>query len=111
MGSKMVEFSILPRKMKFAWPFQRGFQKYNFFQGGPNFGGGMAGKCREMGNNRDIYYYANQRAVNLERQYWPLSPGIKVLMVPQFSYMPDEILGKKMKKLNLTFLGHSPPKI
>ena len=30
-----------------------------FSQGGPNFEGGTAGKFRKMGNNRDIYCYAN----------------------------------------------------
>ena len=40
-----------------------------FFDGGPNFGGGTAGKFREMGNNRDIYRYANRGVVNFERKY------------------------------------------
>ena len=32
---------------------KRGFQKYNFFgQGGPNFGGGTAGKFKENGQKQ-----------------------------------------------------------
>ena len=35
-----------------------------------------------------------------EREYQPLFPDTKILVMPQFSYMPDQISGKKMKKLN-----------
>ena len=31
-----------------------------FFQGGPNVGGGTVGEFKGMGNNRDIYCYANR---------------------------------------------------
>ena len=71
----------------------------------------MARKFREMANNRDIYYYAHRRVVNFERAYQPLHHGTKVLVMPQFSYMPDQILGKMKKGQNLTFLqGPSLPK-
>ena len=60
----------------------------------------MAGIFKGMDNNRDICCYANRRVVNFEREYSPLPPGIKILVVPQLSYMPNQILGKKMKKLN-----------
>ena len=40
-------------------PFNEDYKIF-FFQGSPNFGGGTAGKFREIGNNRDIYYYANR---------------------------------------------------
>ena len=33
--------------------------KNNFFQGGPNFGGGMVGIFWENGRKREIYCYAN----------------------------------------------------
>ena len=33
--------------------------------------------------------------VNLERKYQPLHPGTKILVMPQFSYMPDQILEKE----------------
>ena len=69
----------------------------SFFQVGSNFGGGTAGKFREMGNNKDICCYANWGVVNFEREYQPLPPGTKILMMPQFSYMIDQILGKKWK--------------
>ena len=36
----------------------------------------------EMGNNRDIYCYANWGVVNFERAYQPLPPGIKILVMP-----------------------------
>ena len=47
--------------------------------------------------------------VNFEREYQPLLPGTKIFVMPQFSYMQDQILGKKKEKTqfsgqNLTFL-------
>ena len=80
-----------------------------FFQGGPNFGGGRPENIGKMGNNRDIYFYANLGVMNFEREYQPLSPGTKILVMSQFSYMSDQILGKKREKTqfsgqNLTFL-------
>ena len=61
---------------------------------------GRSENLGKMGNNRDIYCYANRGMVSFEREYQPLPPGTKILVMPQFSYMPDQILGKKMKKLN-----------
>ena len=93
-------------------PFNEDPKNINFFQGGPNFGGGMAGKVREMGNNRDIYCYANWGMVNFERAYQPLPPGTKIHVMPQFSYMPDQFLGKKRKEPKFDpFLGSFPSKI
>ena len=62
--------------------------------------------------NRDIYCYANWGMVNFERAYQPLPPGTKILMMLQFSYMPDQVLGKikKFQKFD-PFLGSFPPKI
>ena len=54
----------------------------------------------KMGNNRNIYCYANREVVEFERKYQPLPSGTKILVMPQFSYKPDQILGEKMKKLN-----------
>ena len=77
------------------------FQKYNFFLGGPNFGEGRPENLGTMDNNRDIYFYANRGVVNFEREYQPQPPGTKVLVMSQFSSMPNQILGKKnMKNLN-----------
>ena len=56
----------------------------------------------KMGNNRDIYCYANWGVVNFKRAYQPLPPGTKILVMPQFSYMPDQFLGKMKKSQNLT---------
>ena len=53
----------------------------------------------KMGNNRDIYYYTNRGVVNFEREYQPLPPGTKILVMPQFSNMSHQILGK-IKTLN-----------
>ena len=106
--------------MKFTWliALSTSIPKIIFLQGGPNFGGGKAGKFRENGQyNRDIHCDANRRGVvNFEREYWPLPPGIKILVVPQFSYMPDQMLGKKRKNsiFRLQFdpsLRPSPPKM
>ena len=58
---------------------------------------GTAGKFWGMSNNRDIYCYANRRVVNFERAYQPLRPGSKILVMPQFSCVPDQILGKRAK--------------
>ena len=49
----------------------------------------------KMGNNRDIFLCKSGGGVNFEREYWPLPPGIKILVVPQFFCMPDQILKKK----------------
>ena len=51
-----------------------------------------------MGNNRDIYCYATRGVVNFEREYQPLAPGTKILVMPQFSNMQDQILGKTNEK-------------
>ena len=56
----------------------------------------------KMGNNRDIYCYANWGVVNLERAYQSLPPGTKISVIPQFPYMPDQFLGKIKKNKNLT---------
>ena len=58
----------------------------------------MARKFREMGNSRDIYCYANWGVVNFERAYQTLPPGTKIPVMPQFSYMPDQFLGKNEKE-------------
>ena len=49
--------------------------------------------------------------VNFEIAYQPLPPGTKILVTPQFSYMPDQFLGKMKKSQNLIlFKGLSLPK-
>ena len=93
-------------------PFNEDPKNIIFFQGGPNYGGETAGKFREMGNNRDIYCYANWGVVNFEKAYQPLPLGIKIPVIPQFAYMPDQFLGKHEKEPKLDpFLGSFPPKI
>ena len=111
----MIKFSSsfkLNEIHKVDSPFNEDPKNIIFFQGSPNFGGGTAGKFREMGNNREIYCYANWEVVNFERAYQPLPPGTKILVMPQFSYIPDQILRKNEKgpKFDLS-LGSFPPKI
>ena len=47
-----------------------------------------------------------------QKAYQPLPPGTKILVMPQFSYMSDQILGKNEKgpKFYLSS-GSFPPKI
>ena len=73
-----------------------------FLQRGPYFGGGSVGKFWENGQQQGHLLLCKWRVVNFEREYQPLPPGTKILVMPQFSYMPDQILGKKMKK-NVNF--------
>ena len=56
----------------------------------------------KMGDNRDIYCYANWGVANLERAYQPLPPGTKIIVMPQFSYVPDQFLRKNEKSQSLT---------
>ena len=50
---------------------------------------GRPENLEKIGNNRDIYCYANWGVVNFERAYQPLPPGTKISVIPYFSYMPD----------------------
>ena len=61
-------------------------------------GEGQAKNLGKTGNNRDIYSYANLGVVNFEREYQPLPPFTKIRVMPQFSHMSDQILGKKREK-------------
>ena len=46
--------------------------------------------------------------INFERAYQPLPPGTKILVMPQFSYMPDLFLGKNEEPKFYNFLGSFP---
>ena len=61
-------------------------------------GEGQLENLGKMGNNRDNYCYANWGVVNFERVYQPLPNGTKILVMPQFSYMRDQFLGKNEKE-------------
>ena len=75
-------------------------------------GEGRPENLGKMCNNRDIYCYANWRVVNFERAYQSLPPGTKILVVPQFLYMPDQLLGKNEKEPKFdSVLGSFPPKM
>ena len=71
-------------------------------------GEGRRENLGKIGNNRDIYCYANWGMVNFERAYQPLPPGTKILVMPQFSYMPGQSLGKNEKSQNLTLFRVLP---
>ena len=79
-------------------------------------GDGRPENLGKMGNNRDIYCYVNREVVNLEREYQPLPPYTKILVILQFFYMSHQIFGKKFKKKSIfrpkfdLSLGSSLPK-
>ena len=57
-----------------------------------------------------------QMGVSFKREYQSLPYGTKILVMPQFFYMPDQILGKNEKKSIISpkfdlSLGSFPPKI
>ena len=61
------------------------------------------GRLENFGKmGRDIYCYANWGVANFEKAYQPLPPGTKIIVMSQFSYMPDQFLGKNEKSQNLT---------
>ena len=64
-------------------------------QGGSNLGGRRDGKFREMSNNRDIYCKANRGWSISKENISPYPLGTKILVMLQFSHMPDQILGKE----------------
>ena len=92
-------------------PFDEDPKNIIFFREVLISGEGWPENLGKMGNNRDIYCYANWGVVNLERAFQSLPPGTKILVIPQFSYKPDQFLGKIKKSQNLTlFKGPSLPK-
>ena len=66
--------------------------KIYFFHGGVKFWGGTA---EEKWAIKGHLLLCQMGVVNFERQYQPLPIGITILVVPQFSNMPDQILGEK----------------
>ena len=81
-------------------PFNEDHKIINFSREAPISGEGRSENLGKMGNNRDIYCYANREVVNFEREYQPLPLDTKILVMSQSSYTSDKILGKKMKKVN-----------
>ena len=82
--------------MEVTWliALQRGFQKYDFSREALISGEGRSENLGKIGNNRDIHCYANWGVVKFKREYHSLRPGTKILVMPQLSCMPDQILGK-----------------
>ena len=79
-------------------PFNEDPKNINFSREALISGEGRPENVGKMGNNRDIYCYANWGMVNFERGYQPLPPGTKIPVIPQFSYMLDQFLGKHEKE-------------
>ena len=79
-------------------PFDEDPKNINFSRETLIFGEGRPENLGKMGNNRDIYCYANWRVVNFKRVYQPLPPATKIFVMPQFSYMPDQFLEKNEKE-------------
>ena len=71
-------------------------------------GEGRLENLGKMGNNKHIFCYANWWVVNFKRAYQLLPPGTKILVKPQFFYMPDQFLGKMKKSQNLTLFRVLP---
>ena len=89
-------------------PFNEDPKNVIFFREAITSGEGWSENLGKMGNNRDIYCYANWGVVNFEITYQPLPPGTKIPVIPQFSYMPDQFLGKHEKSQNLTLFKVLP---
>ena len=101
----MIKFSIsfkLNEIHRVDSPFNEDPKNIIFSREALISGEGRPENLGKMDNNRDIYCYANCGVVNFERAYQPLPPGTKILVMPQFSYMPDQFLGKMKKSQNLT---------
>ena len=112
-GLKMIKFSSSSQENEIHMvnsPIKRGSQKYNFFQEGPNFGEERPENLKKIGNNMDIYCYANRGVFNFEREYQSLPPGtITPRDASTFLHATPNFREKKMKKTqfsgqNLTFL-------
>ena len=82
-------------------PFNEDPKNINFSREALISGEGRPENLGKMGNNKDIYCYANRGVLNFKRAYQPLPPGTKIFVMPQFSYMPDQILGKNEKKAKI----------
>ena len=84
-------------------PFNEDPKNINFFSREALISGeGRPENLGKMGNNRDIYCYANWEVVNLERAYQSLPPGTKIPVILSFPNLPDQFLGKFKKSQNLT---------
>ena len=102
---KMIKFSSsfeLSEIHRVDSPFNEDSKNVIFSREALISGEGRPENLGKMGNNRDIYCYANWGVVNFERACQSLPPDTKIPVMPQFSYMLDQILGKLKKSQNLT---------
>ena len=83
-------------------PFNENPQNIIFSREALISGEGRPENLGKLGNNRDIYCYANWGVMNLKRACQSLPQGTKIPVIPKFSYMPDQFLGKIKKSQNLT---------
>ena len=75
-------------------------------------GEGRPENLGKMGNSRDIYCYADWGGGEFQKSISAPTPGTKIPVIPQFSYMPDQFIGKNEKEPKFDpFLGSFPPKI
>ena len=65
-------------------PFNEDPKNINFSMETLILGEGQQENLEKMGNNRDIYCYANRGVVNFESAYQPLPPGTKIPVMAQF---------------------------
>ena len=79
--------------------------KYNFFHGGPNFGGGTARKFTENGQIKGHILSCKSDGGQFRKRVSAPTPGTKIFVMHQFSYIKDQFLGKNEKKTK--FLGQN----
>ena len=109
---KMIKFSSYFKLNEIDSPFNEDPKNTNFPREALISREGRPENIVKMSNNRDIYCYANRGVMNFEGAYQPLPLGTKILVMPQFSYMPDKILARNEKKPKFDLsLGSSSPKI
>ena len=63
-------------------PFNEDLKNIKFSREALISGEGRQENLGKMGNNRDIYCYANLGVVNFKRAYQPLPPGTKIPVIP-----------------------------
>ena len=94
-NDRIFKFFEIKRNQEGDSPFNEDPKNIFFPREALILGEGRLENLGKMGNNRDIYCYANWGWSISKENISPLPPGTKILVMPLFSYMPDQILGKK----------------
>ena len=101
----MVEFSSSSwgnQSHKVDSPFNEDSKNITFSREALIWGKGRPENVRKM----SIFYMQGHLLLfksgsgQFQKRILASTPGYKLLVMLQFSYMPDQILGKKMRKLN-----------